>query len=99
MVSSKNYNFTKKELSKDIFLKVGISNVYINLITDDLINILKILIKKDKLIIKNFATFKTILKKERMGRNPKTRESYKIKKRKALSLIVSKHLNKQINIY
>ena len=46
MVSSKNYNFTKKELSKDIFLKVGISNVYINLITDDLIDILKILIKK-----------------------------------------------------
>ena len=99
MVSSKNYNFTKKELSKDIFLKVGISNVYINLITDDLIDILKILIKKDKLIIKNFDTYKTILKKERMGRNPKTRESYKIKKRKALSLIVSKHLNKQINIY
>ena len=97
MVSSKKYNLTKKNLSKEIFLKVGTSKLYVEIIVDDLINILKVLIKENKLVIKNFGSFKLIIKNERIGRNPKTKELYKINKRKTLSFTSSKHLIKQIN--
>ena len=97
MKKKKNLNFTKKEISKEINFKTGFpSNYCINLI-DDLIKILKVNIKNKELNIKNFGTFKTISKKERLGRNPKTKEIYSISARKSLSFLASKKLFNKIN--
>ena len=60
MSKIKNKNFTKKDISKKINLKIGISNAYASKITDDFINVLKNLIKNNETNIKNFATFRII---------------------------------------
>ena len=93
MAKSKKDNLTKKDISKKINSKTGLPNSYSNKITDDFIDILKILIKNKEINIKNFATFKTIYKNERLGRNPKNKKIYKIKARKTLSFIISKKLS------
>ena len=46
MINTDNLNINKKKISNKIFKKIGISNLYSDKITDDFINILKILIKK-----------------------------------------------------
>ena len=46
---------------------------------------------KSKLHLKNFGTFELIFKNERMGRNPKTKEEFIIKKRKSLKFTSSKN--------
>ena len=96
MSKIKKISLTKKEISKKINLKTGLSNLYTNQITDDFIDILKNLIKNKEISIKNFASFKTISKNERIGRNPKNKKIYKIKARRSLSFIVSKKLNDKI---
>ena len=96
MSEIKKISLTKKEISKKINLKTGLSNLYTNQITDDFINILKNLIKNKEISIKNFASFKTISKNERIGRNPKNKRIYKIKARKSISFITSKKLNDKI---
>tara|TARA_B100001250_G_scaffold378894_1_gene369086 strand:+ start:583 stop:882 length:300 start_codon:yes stop_codon:yes gene_type:complete len=96
MSKIKRNNFTKKDISKKINLKTGLSNLYAKNITDDFINILKDLIKKKETNIKNFATFKIINKGDRVGRNPKNKKIYKIKARKSFSFITSKNLNDKI---
>ena len=40
------------------------------------------IINKDKLNLKNFGSFKILKKKERLGRNPKTKEEFIISARK-----------------
>ena len=97
MKETKSHNFTKKEISKEIYAKIGFSFQYAEIITNDLIKILKELIKKKKITIKNFGKFKISFKKERVGRNPKTNKIYKISSRNSLSFISSKKLNKKIN--
>ena len=96
MAEIKEISLTKKDISKKINLKTGLSNLYTKQITDDLISILKYLIKSRKISIKNFASFKIINKKARTGRNPKNRKIYKIDSRKSLSFIPSKKLNAKI---
>ena len=96
MPENKNLNLTKKDISKKINLKSGLSNMYTNQITDDFIYILKNIIRNKEINIKNFGTFKIINKKERTGRNPKNKKIYKIKARRSLSFIISKNLNDKI---
>ena len=97
MLKIKKSQLTKKDISKKIHLKIGLSKSYTNKITDNLILILKNLIKKKELNIKNFGSFSTINKNERIGRNPKSKEPYLIKSRKSLSFKISKNLNEKIN--
>ena len=97
MLKIKKFQLTKKDISKKINLKIGLSKSYTNKITNNLILILKNLIKKEELNIKNFGSFSTINKNERIGRNPKNKESYLIKARKSLSFKISKNLNEKIN--
>ena len=96
MSEIKKTNLTKKDISKKIHLKTGLSGSYANRITDDFINILKNLIKDKEINIKNFATFRIINKGDRIGRNPKNKKIYKIKARKSLSFAISKKFNDKI---
>ncbi len=96
MAEIKKTSLTKKDISKKINLKTGLSNLYAKQITDDFINILKSLIRNKEINIKNFASFKTIDKKERTGRNPKNKKIYNIDARKSLSFVASKKLRSKI---
>ena len=97
MSNIKKDQLTKKDISKKINSRIGLSKAYTDKITDNLILILKDLIKNKEINIKNFASFKIIEKKERVGRNPKNNDTYLIKARKSLSFKISKKLNNKIN--
>ncbi len=97
MLKIKSSQLTKKNISKRIYSKIGLSIAYTDKITDDLISLLKVLIKSKEINIKNFGSFKIKEKKERIGRNPKSKKIYIIKARKSLSFKVSKNLNNKIN--
>ncbi len=97
METRENKNLTKKEISSFIAKKIGLSINYTEYVVDDLIVVLCELIKDSKLNIVSFGKFKTIFKKERLGRNPKNKVEYKISARKSVSFIPSKNLDKQYN--
>ena len=97
MLKVKKKNITKLNLSKKILTQIGFSNIYSNTITNDLIFIIKKFVNKKNLNIKNFGTFKILKKKDRIGRNPKTKKEYKIKSRRSLTFSASKYLNNKIN--
>tara|TARA_Y100000996_G_scaffold398747_1_gene367098 strand:+ start:343 stop:651 length:309 start_codon:yes stop_codon:yes gene_type:complete len=96
MPKNKAVNFSKEEISKQISNRIGFSQNYIEDLTDDLISVLKTLIKNN-LNIKNFGTFKIFQKNERIGRNPRTKVEYKIRSRKSISFTASKKIQRKIN--
>ena len=98
MQKNKRLNFTKNDISTYIGFKTGLPKYYVGKIVNDLIIYLRILSKKGKLNIKNFGTFIILNKTERVGRNPKTNEEFIIEARKSVSFIMSKNLNKKINL-
>ncbi len=97
MLKAEKKNFTKNDISKNISSEIGISKNYSKEIVDDLITVLKKIIKLKETNIKNFATFKIINKNQRLGRNPKTSEEFIISKRKSVKFIVSKKFKDKIN--
>ena len=97
MKEKKRINYTKKDISKSLSAKVGLSKSYSLSITNNIIQILKKLICAEDLNIKNFGTFKVLSKKERLGRNPKNNTNYIISARKTLSFIASKSMNEKMN--
>ena len=87
----------KIEIAKNLRLKKGYSLSYSKTIIDNLIYSMSQILKTDNFILKNIGSFKLKNKAERIGRNPKSGEVYKIKKRKVLSFKTSKKLNNLIN--
>ncbi len=90
-------SFKKIDLSKKISKELGLPVLFSKKITEDLIEIFSYKIKYNSLSLKNFGTFKLNEKRERLGRNPKTKEEFLIKKRKSISFKVSKKLILEIN--
>tara|TARA_B110000444_G_scaffold222586_1_gene224613 strand:- start:271 stop:561 length:291 start_codon:yes stop_codon:yes gene_type:complete len=90
-------NLTKKDLARTLSQKIGFSTNLSKKLIDDLIFILLQKIKTKKINLKNIGTFKLIKKKERLGRNPKTKEPFTISARKSVSFIPSKKLSNSIN--
>tara|TARA_B100000963_G_scaffold360747_1_gene392845 strand:- start:8415 stop:8693 length:279 start_codon:yes stop_codon:yes gene_type:complete len=89
----KKSSVTKKDIIQLINNKIGISKLYTGKVLEDFLLILKELIKNENITVQNFGSFKIIHKKERLGRNPKTKINYKISARKSLSFIMSKNLS------
>ena len=92
-------NFTRKDLSNNIFKILGFSKRFSSTIVDDFFEILiQNLIKIEKVKISSFGTFEVVNKKERFGRNPKTKKEAKISSRRVVkfkpSLIFKKKINK-----
>ena len=91
-------NFTRKELSNNIFKRIGFSKNFSSVIVDDFFEtMIQHLIKFEKIKISSFGTFQVINKKERIGRNPKTREEAKISSRKVVKFKPSSIFKKKIN--
>ena len=85
-------NLKKKDLIKNLSKKKGFSKLYSKKIIEDLIFTISSNIKKKKFNLKNIGSFKLLKKKERIGRNPKTKEKFKINARNSISFIASKKL-------
>ena len=87
-------NFNKIVIAKILSDKKGFSILFSKKIVEDLLEILKINILRNNLKLKNIGSFKIINKSERIGRNPKTKEIFKITSRKSISFSSSKNLKK-----
>ena len=91
-------NFTRKDLSNKIYQNLGFSRNFSSTIIDNFFEILiQDILKSNKVKISSFGTFRVINKKERIGRNPKTKIEAKIVPRKVVkfksSLLVKEKLN------
>ena len=87
-------NLTKLVLSKILSNKFGFSELYSKKLINDLIKIISHNIIAGNFNLKNVGTFKIINKKQRIGRNPKTKEEFIITARKSLIFVPSKKLIK-----
>jgi integration host factor subunit alpha len=96
MLKIRKNQLTKKDISKKINSIIGFSNLYSKEITNDLIDILKDLIKIKEAKIKNFGSFRVIKKNQRIGRNPKNKKKYIIEARKSLSFYISKKIDNKL---
>ena len=76
-----NINLKKIDIIKNLSKKTGFSKNFSKKIIDDLLEILLINIKNGNFILKKIGSFKVILKKQRIGRNPKTKEEFVISKK------------------
>ena len=92
-----NKKIIKNDITETLCKKTGYSQAFSKKIIDDLIVVLINNIKFGKLTLKNIGSFKIINKKERIGRNPSTKETFTISSRKSLSFIPAKRLSKIIN--
>ena len=92
-------NLTKEDICIFLSKKKGYSVLYSKKIINNLIDILINEIKENSLHLKNIGTFKIFNKKERIGRNPRTKEIYKIKARKTIAFKPSTNLSRKINIF
>tara|TARA_B100000131_G_scaffold311762_1_gene344997 strand:- start:368 stop:664 length:297 start_codon:yes stop_codon:yes gene_type:complete len=93
-------NLTKKEIVNSIYMQIGFSkNISETLLEDIFELILNNLIEHKKLKIAKFGTFELRKKKQRIGRNPKTKESKIISARNVILFKPSKEFKKYINQY
>ena len=78
-------NYTRKKLSNSVHQNLGFSkNISSSIIDDFFESLVSELIKFNKIKISSFGTFEVVDKKERIGRNPKTKVEAKISARKVI---------------
>lgn len=87
-----NKNLKKVDLINNLSIKTGFSFNLSKKLVNDLIEIIINNIKKNNFNLKNIGTFKINYKKERIGRNPKTKEEFVISSRNTLTFIASKKI-------
>ena len=91
-------NFTRKNLSNKIYQNLGFSKNISSSIIDEFFNSLALeLVKSNKVKISSFGTFEVINKKERIGRNPKTKIEAKISARKIVKFKPSISFKNKLN--
>jgi len=91
-------NFTKKDLSKKINNNLGFSKNFSLKFIDEFFELISsCLISLNEVKISSFGTFEVINKKERIGRNPKTRIAAKISARRVVRFKPSVHIKNKLN--
>lgn len=91
-------NFTRKDLSNNICKNIGFSKNFSSKIIDNFFEtLINHIIKFNKVKISSFGTFEVIKKRERIGRNPKTKEEAKISSRKIVKFKPSSIFKDKIN--
>ena len=91
-------NLTKKDIVNSIYMQIGFSKKISETLLEDLLQIiLQNIIKMKKVKISKFGTFTIRNKKQRIGRNPKTKETKLISERNVILFKPSKELKKYIN--
>ena len=91
-------NLTKQELINSVYMQIGFSKqISENLIDEFFSLIISNLLKNKKVKISKFGTFSIRSKKQRIGRNPKTKEEKTISKRDVVLFKPSKEFKQLIN--
>tara|TARA_Y100000992_G_scaffold229598_1_gene160928 strand:+ start:52 stop:345 length:294 start_codon:yes stop_codon:yes gene_type:complete len=91
-------NLTKKEIVNSIYMQIGFSKRVSETLLDDVFQIiLNNITKYKKVKIAKFGTFSLRKKKQRIGRNPKTKEIKIISERNVILFKASKEFKKYIN--
>ena len=91
-------NFTRKDLSNNVHQKLGFSKNLSSLLIDDFFeSLVSELVKGNKIKISSFGTFLVVDKKERIGRNPKTKVEAKIVARKVVKFKPSNAFKEKLN--
>tara|TARA_B100000029_G_scaffold40581_1_gene37879 strand:- start:5260 stop:5556 length:297 start_codon:yes stop_codon:yes gene_type:complete len=93
-----NKNFTRKDLSEKVYKNLGFSKNLSGKIVDNFFEVLiSSLLINEKIKLTSFGTFSVLYKKERIGRNPKTKVAAKIHPRKVIKFKASSLVRKKIN--
>ena len=91
-------NFTRKDLSNNEHFNLGFSKNISDEITENFFNCLvDKLINSKKVKLSSFGVFNVKKKRERIGRNPKTKVSAKISARKVINFKASILFKNKIN--
>ena len=91
-------NFTRKSLYNKIYKTLGFSKNFSSKIVDSFFEtLISDLINTEKIKITAFGTFQVLNKKERVGRNPKTKIESIITARKVVKFKPSIFIKKKIN--
>ena len=91
-------NLTKKDLVNLVYMQLGFSKKISENLIEDFISMIVSNIKQEKkLKLSKFGTFSIRMKKSRIGRNPKTKESKVISSRKVVLFKPSKEFKDFIN--
>ena len=92
-------NLTKKDLVNLVYMQLGFSKqISENLIEDFLSTIVSNIKREKKLKLSKFGTFTIRLKKSRIGRNPKTKETKMISSRDVVLFKPSKEFKEFVNL-
>tara|TARA_B100001741_G_C16312715_1_gene486651 strand:+ start:182 stop:484 length:303 start_codon:yes stop_codon:yes gene_type:complete len=98
MTTKFKQNLGKREISNIIKSEIGFSSERIQKVTDDIIeSFISTLAEEKKVNIKNFGSFNIVRKKQRVGRNPKTKETFLITSRNSINFKASNQLKQKIN--
>lgn len=91
-------NFTKKDISMKLSENLEISLSLSSRLVDYFTECIKINLNENNDIkISGFGTFKISKTPKRVGRNPKTKESFIISERKRIKLVLSSRVRGYIN--
>ena len=92
-------NLTKKDLVNLVYMQLGFSKqISENLIEDFLSTIVSNIKEEKKLKLSKFGTFSIREKKQRIGRNPKTKETKMISSRDVVLFKPSKEFKEFVNM-
>ena len=89
----KKNSIKKIDIIKNLNISQGFTCNYSKKIINDLIAIIINNIRSGNFNLKNIGTFKIINKKQRQGRNPKTKEKFIISARKSVVFTPSKKMS------
>jgi integration host factor subunit alpha len=88
---------TRTDLAKAVHQQVGLSfNECDQIVLDTLDQISSSLLVDGAVKLSNFGSFKVVYKKERMGRNPKTREDAVVSARRVVVFTAANNLKRQV---
>ena len=91
-------NLTKKHLVNSIYMQIGFSKQISEILIEDFFSIILKSIKIDQAVkLSKFGTFSLRKKKQRIGRNPKTKEKKIISARNVILFKPSKEFKELIN--
>ena len=91
-------NLTKKDLVNELYKQLGLSKQISENLIEEFFSLISLNLKDQKKIkISKFGTFSLREKKQRIGRNPKTKEEKEISKRNVILFKASKEFKELIN--
>jgi len=89
----------KEDIIRDVMTRITLDRRYAKNLVETILRIMKESLEHgEEVMISGFGHFKVRHKNPRMGRNPKTKESYEISERTVVTFYPSKVFRKDLNV-